>query len=276
MKHILMIKPCICCVLLLYGEILFSQGITGPTGAEAWMMGGASAAMQNVWAADNNPAAITGIKNSQLGVYSEQRFNQSNNKLANITGVIPTKYLSVGAHVNYYGYSVFNQQKLGLSLGKELSRQFALGVQMSYIATNIQDYGNSGAFVTSLGIHTQLMDKVKIGVILFNLTQAKFAENLEEKIPSYGRIGLVYDISRKVLVQAEADQILNQKLIMRGGLSYKIHEVISLAIGACSNPAYYTFGTAIRIKSLKMDIASSFHEVLGFTPHLGVSLPIKD
>lgn len=262
-------------VFLISSTGLKGQGVTGPTGGTAWMMGGASAAAEDVWSANNNPGAAGFAKYSQLGLYSEQRFMESNLKLANVSGIWKTKWLSIGSSVNYYGYNVFNQQKLGLSVGRQLSSQISLGIQLNYLATNIQDYGNAGSFVLGASLLFKPVDKLKAGLVLFNLTQSKYAGTLNERIPTIARMGLWYDVSKKVVVQMEADQTLNQKLVLRGGMSYQFHEVISLAIGAANNPVYYTIGTSLKLKKIKVDLASSFHEVLGYTPHLSLVLPVK-
>jgi hypothetical protein len=68
---------------------------------------------------------------------------------------------------------------------------------------------------------------------------------------------------------------LNRQLVVRSGVHYQLHEKVSLSIGAATNPLYYTFGTSLKWKRLQMDFATSIHEVLGITPHLGLSFPVK-
>jgi hypothetical protein len=251
-----------------------AQNITGPVGAKSWMLGGSSVALNDVWSANNNPATITALRHTQYGLYSEQRFGEKNLRLANLSIIIPAKYVHVGTIINYYGYSVFNQQKLAVSLSKSLSQSFALAVQLNYVSTFIEQYGQAGNIALAFGVSATPIRQLRIGCMLFNPTQNAYGKYTSEKIPAYGKLGCVYDVSNKVALNLEADQELNAQLRWRGGVYYKLHPILHLAIGAATQPTYYSFGTVLLMKSKKLDMAASFHEVLGFTPHVGFSLPV--
>jgi hypothetical protein len=269
LKQILTIA--LCCLAYNYAS---GQGITGPVGARAWMLGGSSAADANVWSAANNVAGTTQVKNLQAGLYTEQRFNEANLRLTNFSMVVPTKYVNLGGSVNYYGYTAFNQQRLSLSVARALNPIFSLGIQLNYVSTFIEDYGQTGNTVIGAGLYIKPMSRLALGFSIFNPTQNRYGKYTEEKIPSYGKLGCVYDVSDKIVLHAETDQRLNQKLIWRGGIYYKIHGSFHLAMGMATNPTYYTFGTSLHLKKIKLDMASSFHEVLGFTPHIAISLQV--
>jgi hypothetical protein len=46
-------------------------------------------------------------------------------------------------------------------------------------------------------------------------------------------------------------------------------------MGAADNPVYLTLGASFKLRTCKLDYAASFHEVLGYTPHLSLSFPQK-
>jgi hypothetical protein len=253
-----------------------AQNIASSVGAKAWMLGGSSVANTDVWSANNNPAASTPIRKTQYGLYCEQRFAEKNLRLANLSTVVPFKYAHIGVSLNYYGYSVFNQQKVGLSLSKALSRSFSLGVQLNYVSTFIEQYGGAGNIVLATGISATPIKQLRIGFLVFNPTQNTYGKYTTEKIPAYAKLGCGYDVSDRVALNLEADQGLNRQLSWRGGVYYKIHDAVHLALGAATQPMYYTFGTVLMMKSMKLDMAASFHEVLGLTPHIGCSLPVSN
>ncbi len=253
----------------------YSQLITGPIGAEQWMLGGNSAAIANVWSATNNAAAITQINKFQTGAYSEQRFTESKLELSNISIVQPFKYVHVGLAINHFGYSVYNQQRLVASVAKKLSPSFSLGIQLNYVSTFIQDYGTTGNATIGLGVYANPIPKLTLAFVVFNPSQSTYGKTTREKIPAYARLGCAYTLSEKVRLNIEADQQLNNELIWRAGVYYKIHDVLHLGMGAATKPTYYTFGTALLLKKVKIDIAMSIHEVVGVSPHLGLSVPIE-
>lgn len=265
---------------LLIGNMLIfaahSQSVINPIGASQWMLGGSSAGHTDVFSATNNAGSITEIKRTQVGLYSEQRFTESKLRLSNASVVIPTKYFSLGLGVNYFGFQAFNQQRIALSGAKKLSETISLGVQLNYIATNIEGYGNAGNIAFGLGLLIKPLTNLRLGFSLFNPTQNKYGEFAQEKMPTYAKLGLAYDVSEKITLHSEADQMLDQRVILRGGVLYKIIPKVHLAMGAASNPAVYTFGTTIYLKAFKLDLATSIHQVLGVTPHLGISLPIQN
>jgi hypothetical protein len=261
-------------LLLLESNKLFSQAIFNPVGAGQWMLGGSSAAHTNVWSATNNVGATTEIKKIQGGLYSTQYFSEKSLRLSNLCIVFPTKFVQIGTTITHFGFDAYNQQKLGISVAKKLSETFSLGVQLNYVGTYIDGYGSTGNITLAAGILIKPISNIRLGFTLFNPTQNAYGDGIQEKIPSFAKLGCAYDLSDKITLHSEADQAVNQKLIMRGGVLYKIHPVFHLAIGAASNPVYYTAGATFLLKTLKIDFATSIHQVLGITPHLSLSLPI--
>lgn len=188
---------------------------------------------------------------------------------------MPSRWINTGLSAHHFGYSLFNQQKLSASFSKQLFSQLSLGVTLSYFSTNISEQPHAGSILGEAGLLYRISSKLKLGLFLFNPTRSKYAEQLQERIPTFVRLGLAHDVSDKLQLTAETEQVLDRKTVWRGGVRYQLHEILSLAVGASNNPVYYTFGTGIRLKAFRMDFAASMHEVLGLTPHLGLSYPVQ-
>jgi hypothetical protein len=256
-------------------EIDQAQNIFNPIGADAWSVGASSVISQNVFSVFNNPAAISDFKKVNAGINSEQRFSEIKLNTSSIALVVPSKFINIGFSINHFGYELFNQQKFGLSLGKKLSKQFSLGVTFSYFETNISEQVPAGNFFGEMGLLYQPFSKWHFGMFIFNPNQSKYSFISYDRIPTFVRFGVSYDVSDKVQFISETEQILNQSLVLRGGIKYQIHEILSLSIGAANNPVYLTFGTGIKLKSFKVDFAASVHQVLGVSPHLSISFPLN-
>lgn len=254
---------------------LRAQQLFNPIGADTWGVAGSSVASQNVWSVLNNPAGFSALKKNQVGIYSTQQFQETKLSTASAVVVLPSKFITIGVGINYFGYSLFNQQKISASLSKQLFNQFSLGVTLSYFGTTITEQQHAGNILGEIGLLYKVNSKCHLGLFIFNPTQSKYSTQSIDKIPTYARIGVDYNVSEKVKLLGEVDQTLNQKLVLRGGIKYQIHEVLSLSIGAANNPAYLTFGTGIKLKQLKVDFAASFHQTLGFSPHVGLSFPVQ-
>jgi hypothetical protein len=251
-----------------------AQGISGPVGAESWITGGTSVSQINAWSGMNNPATLAFQKTHNLGLYAEQRFMRSEQRVANVSGHYKSRWITAGAHIHQYGYTLFNQQRLGVTFGRLLTEDFSLGAGVEYVVTNISEYGNEGAAVATLGAYYKATEHLSLGIYVFNPTRSRYALALSDPIPTFARAGVTYQLAVRVKLCVEAEQQLNQSPVWRGGIRYQLNEVIELGIGGASNPTYFTAGCRMQLRKLKFDLATSFHSILGLTPHLGLSIPL--
>ena len=84
------------------------------------------------------------------------------------------------------------------------------------------------------------------------------------------RLGMAYTFSEKVFVTFEAEKDIDFKAVFKAGMEYKANDKIYLRAGIGTNPNLATFGVGVYHKGLKFDIASSYHQVLGFTPEISL------
>ncbi len=257
------------------GSLIQAQGIHGVIGADAWMQGGGSTTLSNVYAVLNNPAQMSYLNKWQAGLFSEQRFNRKELTLANFSIAVPNKIIAVGLAVNCFGFQDFNQQRIALSASKKLAETFSLGVQLNYVATNIKEYGNAATLVLGLGVAYHPIKKVQLGLMVFNPSQQQLSANVSDIVPAFARLGVKYQVNDKVYVTGEADQQLDKKVVFRGGLRYEVHKRVAFAIGTASQPTLFTFGTSILAGNVSIDAAATVHQTFGFTPQLGLRAPIQ-
>lgn len=268
-------KLCIC-LLITCGilKLVNAQQIHGVVGADVAMLGGASVTASGVFSVLNNPAQVSSVTQWQGGIYSTQRFGQKELTLSNVSFILPTKAVNFGFGINHYGFSTFNQQRFVVSLGKKLSETVALGVQLNYAQTTIVDYGNAGAFVLGMGITYKPITKLQLGFMVYNPTQKKMSNLVSDKIPSYARLGLNYQVNEKVHVLAETEQQLTQKTILRAGIRYQLNPKFILGMGVSTQPVCFTFGATVKANKLAIDLAAGVHQVLGVLPQVSLRLPI--
>lgn len=70
---------------------------------------------------------------------------------------------------------------------------------------------------------------------------------------------------------AEAEKDIDHPARIKAGIEYQIADVLHLRGGVATNPSQYSFGVGLNVQHLKIDIASSYHQILGFTPGLSVN-----
>ena len=250
-----------------------SQNLMNPVSAEAWGVGGASATSQNVFAVFNNPSAYSDMHQLQCGIYSEQRLSQTRLSSAAFSLVAPSGLMNFGFAVSHLADTFYNQEKISASLSKRLSKHFSVGATFSFLAIYTKDLPFRGNFFGELGAFYDATSKLRFGLFIFNPTQSNYSSFSSDKIPTYGRIGVEYDISDRLKILFEAQQQLHEQILFRGGIRFDMNGLLSLSAGASDNPVYITMGIGLRLNKFKLDYAASFHEILGYAPHLGISFP---
>jgi len=247
-------------------------GDNPPLGARIQGMGGCGTALHaDIWGVQNNQASITGIESFQAGVFYESRFLMSELGMKAFAAVLPTKQGSFGLHVNSFGYSQYSEMKAGIAYARQLGERFSMGVQLDYLGTRLgENYGSSSAVAGEIGILAEPVKNLTVGLHLFNPTRARLSGNLDERIPTIMRFGMSYKFSEQVFVIAEAEKDVDFKTQFRGGIEYRPLPAFYIRAGAASNPGIVSMGFGVVLKKFRLDIASSFHSVLGFSPSVGL------
>jgi hypothetical protein len=260
--------------LLLFSIISFSLFATGenfPIGGRSAGMANSSVTLSDFWAIHHNQAGLTGIKNFSAGIYYENRFGLKELSLKGGAVVLPTKSGVFGLSMTYFGYTQYNESKIGLAYAKGFGEKFSVGVQLDYLSTHIaENYGNKSTVAGEIGLRYQINKNLCIAGHIFNLNRAKIAAYNDERIPTIARLGLSYAFSDKVLVTAETEKDIQYNPVFKAGLEYKPAKVLYIRAGIATNPFLNAFGFGLEFKNFKLDFATSYHQTLGFSPQVSI------
>lgn len=267
-------------ILFLLSVAVFSQGqqISTVDGAEAYALGGCSVASDKFWSVSNNQAGLGFQKQYAAGIFSENRYSLSNLNRYTLAGVVPVSQGAFGFDYSYFGYQLFNQQKLGLAYGRMFGKKLSVGLQLDYLFTKIGDnYGSKGNITFEGGILVKATKNMQFGAHVFNPIKAKLSEEYGQDIPSYFTLGLRYDFSQNLFAMLEAENDMLNKTTYKAGIEYKIREIIFARIGISNNPALVSFGVGLKLGNFSFDFSSSAHTVLGYSPQFSAiySIPKK-
>lgn len=258
--------------LFILASTVVNAGDNPPLGARSQGMAGCGTALHNdVWGVQNNQASLAGLQTFQAGIYYEQRFMVSELGMKAFAAAMPTKYGAFGLSVNSFGYSQYGEMKAGLAYSKKLGERFSMGVQLDYFNTRIgENYGSSSTVGGEIGLLAEPVKNLTLGLHLFNPTRSRLEGNLNERIPTIMRFGLSYKFSEQLLVITEAEKDVDYKTTFRGGLEYRPLPVFYIRAGAASGPQLVSMGFGVALKKFRLDIASTFHSQLGFSPSVGL------
>lgn len=241
-------------------------------GARQAAMGNTGVALSDVWSNHHNQAGLAYVDKLSFGVSGESMFLLTGVSTKAGVVAIPTKSGTFGLNITSFGYSAYNETKIGLAFAKPFGEKLAIGVQLDYITVGLgENYGRASAFSIEAGILAKPNEKLSIGAHIFNPNRAKITAYNEERIPTVMRIGVDYVFSAKVLVDAEIEKDIDNKAVFKTGVEYHISDPLYLRIGIASNPFLSAFGFGINLKNFNIDIATSYHSVLGYTPQVSLT-----
>lgn len=247
------------------------------SGARSAAIGGASATYSDTWSAFNNQAGLGPLKGISIGLANEFRFLIPELSIRGLAVAVPVKQLGVFAlSVSYFGYNVYNEKKIGLAYARSFGDKISAGLQINYLNTHLAEgYGDRNSFTVEAGIQALLMKNLMIAAHINNPTRTKLAEYDDERIPTIVQVGLAYTFSEKVIVSVESEKNLEEKNIVKAGVEYHIVKQLYLRTGISNNPGLFSFGFGLQLDKLKIDLASTYHQVLGFSPQLALSYSFK-
>ena len=269
-------------LLLLFCGTVLSSNYTVPIGGRSAGIGNTSVTFNDFWSVFNNQAGLAEFNSIAAGFYFENRFLVKELSLRAGAFVIPTKSGVFGVSLNYFGYSKYNEKKIGLAYGRSLSERFSVGVKLDYLSTAIaEDYGNKRMVTFELGIRSQLNENIVIAAHLFNPVRVKLEDEFDERIPTVFKLGISYSLTEQLLFVIETEKDLNFKPLIRGGIEYEIIEQASVRMGYSSIPStsgsdnysiasVYTFGFGLKFNKLMIDFSSSLHQILGWSPQVSI------
>ena len=247
-----------------------AQIFTGNGGGRSAGLGNASSNLNDGYALYNNQAGIAYVNQVTAWIFSERKFFETNLSLHGAGMLIPTNSGTFGFQVNYFGYELFNQKKIGLAYGRKFSNAVSGGLQIEYLGTSIFETGNANSITFEAGVQVKVLSQLNFAAHVFNPMRLKTGFDLNETIPTVFTAGFKYQPSNKLLLVADVEKDIDYKPCLKTGIEYCPVNKLILRAGIHSQPFQSCFGLGLNLDDLKIDLAASYHATLGYTPTLSV------
>ena len=254
---------------------LFKPGIAqlewSAHGGRSAAMGFSSVAASDFWSVTNNQAGMAFYDRTTAGVYFENRYLIK--EMGSQTGAftLKTKFGMLGSTVCYSGDANYNTTKAGLAYALKIGKYFAAGIQLDYIGTTLgEDYGKRSNVTFDAGILVKVTDQLTFGAHTFNPVHVQLSDYNNERIPTTLNAGFGFTFSEKLQLTAEACKNSEFPMELRSGIEYKLGQFAYARVGLSTNPARYTFGFGIEVKNFTLDLSSSVHSQLGYSPQVSL------
>ena len=257
-------------IILYFPFHLFASNDPMTGGARSLSLGSCSVTLADPYSILSNQAAMAFEKEISFALYAENRFLQK--ELGYYSGglTLPTKSGTFGLAINYSGFDLYNEKKIGLGYGRLFSKNISGSLQMDYLSTSISEYGSASALTFELGLLVKINKQLSTAAHLYNPVAVKSGFD-DEKIPTLFRLALSYEPSDKIFMITEIAKDIDFPARFKAGIEYRIINELHLRGGIATNPSQYSLGVGINVQHLKIDLASSYHQILGFTPAFSLS-----
>lgn len=242
-------------------------------GARSNSLANASVAISDVWSYYHNPAALSKLKATSIGLAYENRFLLKELQTQAFVVAHPLKVgvLSIGTQM--YGYQLYRSTRAGIGYSMNLSENLSVGAQINYQNLRIENYGSKSTVTGELGLLAKLSPKVDLGFSVSNFNRAKLSLYQDDRFSTCFRLGLNYQLNDKVLILVELEKEVESKIRPKAAVEYELIRKFYLRFGAAYNPVELTGGFSYHFQQrIKLDLGSAWHQFLGWSPHFSISI----
>lgn len=243
-------------------------------GARGAAMGNASATFTDINSAFSNQAGLGYLEQLSFSVYGETRFINSGINAFSFAAAYPHQKIgTMGLTVQYLGNAAYNEQKIGLAYARQLFKKLSIGTQINYIGARISEYGAVHTATFELGLLAKITKEFTLAFHTFSPIRIKIPTM--DKLPAVFKLGLSYQPSDKVMLSAELEKNLDFPFNGKFGVEYRPISPFAIRAGVQTYPFSACFGVGVQWAGFQLDIASTYHQVLGFTPNLSLIYALK-
>lgn len=242
-------------------------------GARSVALAGADVSLEGFWALRNNQAGLTGVKKPTAGLFFENRFGIRELAYQSAGFVYPFKTGTLGVTANYSGGELYNESLLGIAYGMKIFEGFSIGVQLDYLSsyTDTEDPFKNQAVTFEAGLLYELGEDVTIGFHAFNPMEVSMkSEAAITLVPAVFNLGAAFHLAEGLQVTTELQKVTNKKESVKLGVEYEIVDKTFLRTGVATEPGLFTFGFETSWNAWRFQLASSMHNVLGFSPAVSI------
>jgi len=262
-------------IIILLSIGVISQPLSSPVGARAVAIGHCSVVSKDIWGVFNNPAALAFQTGMEFGLALENRFLLKEMNRITLGASAQLGHGALSAGIEHFGDQYYGEMKASAGYALQIGKQFSAGLQLNYLRMAIGDgYGNFQAFTFEGGLLAMISDKLSIGIHCFNPIHVKWIGTTEH-IPLSFKGGFGFRPEKSIMICAEILKSTATAAVFSAGCEYRYRDKFIIRTGITSGPARITFGVGFKLKKLVIDIASSLHSYLGYSPQLSLIYTAK-
>lgn len=249
-----------------------SQAWSNALGARIAGMNNTSVALHDFWSLHNNPAGMAYLNFPVVAINYASRFSMKELSTKTLAVAYPVQKSVVALDMNYFGYALYHEMKVGLAYGRRLGKYFSAGIQLDYLSVAFgEHYGSRSKVTFGLGVQSEVLENLTLGAYVYNPLGIRYDTLQSLTIPFVFRTGIAYSFSDRLLTTFETEKnSLLDYWNVRAGVEYIFNKNLAVRMGTGLHQEVFSFGLGYNWKNLTFDLASTVHQQLGLTTQISI------
>jgi hypothetical protein len=226
----------------------------------------------NVWAVQNNPAALAFAPRFAAGFAHKNYYSLKEVNALQANAAYNAKFLALGAAYSLFGNEFYRVGVASVKLARQLGDFFAIAIGGSMLTAYKEMEEYSSTVITP-------------DVAFLGRTKAKFSYAFHVVNPfprrnstlynkSTYKIGAAYAGIRNLNVQGMLQKTETEYLTAHLGLEYTAFRVLALHMGFSNSNTPFSFGIDAIVKQFRMGAACEFHSYMGISTVLALAVSL--
>ncbi len=242
-------------------------------GARNEALARSTVALNDSWALFYNPAGLVFNQTEIIAGYQSKYISLGINDGA-FGFTFPIKNTALGIGASYFGDNLLSKSKAVAAVAHKIGKT-SLGIKTTYEQIRIDEIGSKGIIYIDIGGQIIITEQVSIGMVINNLNQAKF-DTLSLSSPNTNvQVGINYHPHSKLTLLAQVEKNISNPAILRLALEYAVSSNVQVRTGFLPSPASAFAGIGFNWANMKLDLAGSYQQQLGWSGGLSIGVPIQ-
>jgi hypothetical protein len=222
-----------------------------------------------------NSAALSNLQAVAIGFFAEQRYLVPGLANAGVSIGVPVKNEAFGFALQYLGGPQAQRAAATLSAMQKLGKKTAIGVQLRYHAASAAGYAAENTLGYAVGAQVQLAPQVQLLLNGSNLHSTWRSNSSKLQQAALWQCGVGYDLSETVFLTSIIEKASGIPAEVKAAFQYKFGSKLLCRVGVGTGAGQFYLGCGYIMGSLRLDVFTSVHRQLGFSPGLQLLLTSK-
>lgn len=230
-------------------------------GARWLALGQVGSLGSDAWAAQNNPAGMTGVRDWSTAFAYEVATLPGADRLAS-TLVAPLRGGCWGVSLFRLGDDLYSEQMVSTSFANKLGIA-SLGGRITYLQYTAEGIGRRHHVTIDFGGLAELSDQVAIGAMITNISRTRKSDATDERLPTRLVTGVCFTLSERFRWMGEVEKDIDHKPLWRSGFEYNHAHKVFFRAGYQLPLRTASFGLGFAKKRLSIDYGFQWQRLLG-------------